>query len=148
MLLRWSWRDLRRHWVAVLAIALVIAIGTGVFAGLGSTATWRRESNDASFASTGVHDLRAELSPGTFVEEGTLLDAVAQTRYLITVEDHGMVGGLADAVGAVCAVERRLAMEALPEVGGTREQVLQDAKLEVGVIVEAVLGVLRRDTLD
>ncbi len=77
LLLRWSWRDLRRHWVAVLAIALVIAIGTGVFAGLGSTATWRRESNDVSFASTGVHDLRAELSPGTFVDEGTLLDAVA-----------------------------------------------------------------------
>ena len=45
--LRWSWRDLRSHWIAVTAIALVLAIGTGVYAGLGSTAEWRRQSNDA-----------------------------------------------------------------------------------------------------
>jgi transketolase C-terminal domain/subunit len=96
----------------------------------------------------GIHVRVIDLYSISPIDKWTLLDAVAQTRYLITVEDHGMVGGLADAVGAVCAVERRLAMEALPEVGGTREQVLQDAKLEVGVIVEAVLGVLRRDTLD
>ena len=74
LILHWSWRDLRSHWVAVIAIALVVAIGTGVFAGLGSTATWRTESNDVSFAATRIHDLRAELTPGTFVEEGTLLD--------------------------------------------------------------------------
>ena len=34
--LRWSWRDLRQHWIAVLSIAAVVAIGTGVYAGLGS----------------------------------------------------------------------------------------------------------------
>jgi energy-coupling factor transporter ATP-binding protein EcfA2 len=51
--LRWSWRDFRAHWIAVVAIALVLAIGTGVYAGLGSTAEWRRQSNDASFAALG-----------------------------------------------------------------------------------------------
>ena len=73
--LRWTWRDLRRHWVAVIAIALVRAIGSGVWAGLGSTATWRRETNDASFAAVHMHDLRATLSPGTFTDAGTLTDA-------------------------------------------------------------------------
>lgn len=74
--LRLSWRDLRSRWVAVVAIALVLAIGTGVFAGLGSTATWRRQSNDASFAALGMHDLRVTLSPGTFVEQGSLAGVV------------------------------------------------------------------------
>ena len=59
------------------AIALVLAIGTGVYAGLGSTAEWRRQSNDASFAALEMHDLRVTLSPGTFVELGALLDVVA-----------------------------------------------------------------------
>lgn len=74
--LRWSWRDLRQHWAAVLAIALVLAIGIGVYAGLGSTSTWRRESNDASFAVLDMHDLRISLSPGTFTDEGVLLSAL------------------------------------------------------------------------
>ncbi len=59
------------------AIALVLAIGTGVYAGLGSTAEWRRQSNDASFAALAMHDLRVALSPGTFVEQGALLGAIA-----------------------------------------------------------------------
>ncbi len=75
--LRWSWRDLRSHWVAVVAIALVLAIGSGVWAGLGSTSTWRRETNDASFAAVHMHDLRATLSPGTFTDAGTLAEATA-----------------------------------------------------------------------
>jgi putative ABC transport system permease protein len=93
--LRWSWRDLRSHWVAVIAIALVLAIGTGVYAGLGSTAEWRRQSNDASFAALGMHDLRVTLSPGTFVEQGALLDAV----------------GSIDEADAVDAVQERLVVD-------------------------------------
>ncbi len=72
---RWSRRDLRQRWVSVVAIAVVLAIGSGVYAGLGSTATWRRESNDASFDALSMHDLRVELSPGTFVDEGALAGA-------------------------------------------------------------------------
>ena len=34
--LRWSWRDLRARWLQVLAIAMVIALGTGSYAGLSS----------------------------------------------------------------------------------------------------------------
>lgn len=55
-----------------MVIAAVIAIGSGVYAGLGSTAAWRRMSNDASFAALNMHDLRVELSPGSTVAEGQL----------------------------------------------------------------------------
>lgn len=77
MWLRWSLRDLRQRWAAVVTIALVMAIGIGVYAGLGSTSTWRRLSNDESFAVLGMHDLRATLSPGTFADQGTLAAAAA-----------------------------------------------------------------------
>lgn len=73
---RWSWRDLKHNWVSVVTIAVVIAIGTGVFAGLGSTAEWRRQSNDASFSALALHDLRVSLSPGTFTDDGTLEDVI------------------------------------------------------------------------
>ena len=75
--LRWSRRDLRRRWVLVSAIAFIIAIGTGVFAALGSTAEWRRQSNDASYGLLRMHDLRVSLSTGSFVDAG-VLDAVAR----------------------------------------------------------------------
>ena len=84
--LRWSWRDLRSHWVAVVAIALVLAIGSGVWAGLGSTATWRRETHDASFAAVSMHDLRATLSPGTFTDAGTLTAAAAGIEHAEWIE--------------------------------------------------------------
>jgi putative ABC transport system permease protein len=73
---RWSLRDLREHWVAVVVIAVVIAIGSGVYAGLSSTSTWRRLSNDASFAAGNVHDVRLSATPGTFVDQGRLRELV------------------------------------------------------------------------
>jgi putative ABC transport system permease protein len=72
LLLRWSWRDLRANWTKVLAIALVIAIGTGAYAGLSSNANWRRSSYDASYESLAMYDVRAALAAGGFVEQGTL----------------------------------------------------------------------------
>ncbi len=75
--LRWAWRDFRAHWIAVVSIALVLAIGTGVYAGLGSTGEWRRQSNDASFAALEMHDLRVTLGPGTFIAQGALIEAIA-----------------------------------------------------------------------
>ena len=74
---RWSWRDLRQRWVQVVAIALILAIGTGVYAALGSTADWRRASNDASFALTNLHDLKIRLSEGTSTPAGNLAAVAA-----------------------------------------------------------------------
>jgi len=89
--LRWSWRDMRAHWVQVAAISLVVALGTGTFAGLGSTARWRTASADASFGLLQFRDLEVELSEGSFVQEGALI---------------GALGGLEP--GLVAAAEERL----------------------------------------
>ncbi len=74
--LRWSARDLRRRWLQVVAIALIIAVGTGVYAALGSTATWRRESNDASFAALAMYDLRVKAVEGVDGPAGSMLAAL------------------------------------------------------------------------
>ncbi len=91
---RWSWRDLRRRWLLVTALALVIALGTGVYAGLGGTTAWRLESNDRSYSSLRMHDLRVELPEGGFVAGGTLL---------------GATKGIDDASSVEVAVERLIA---------------------------------------
>jgi putative ABC transport system permease protein len=69
---RWSWRDLRSRWLLVVSIALIIGLGTGLFAGLGSTATWRKLSNDASYSRLGLHDVEVRLATGVTADEGTL----------------------------------------------------------------------------
>lgn len=76
LMFRWSWRDLRANWAKVVAIALVIAIGTGGYAGLTSNANWRRASYEASFAALAMYDLRVKLPTGGFAEEGTLAAAI------------------------------------------------------------------------
>ena len=98
-----------------MAIALVLAIGTGVYAGLGSTAEWRRQSNDASFAALGMHDLRVALSPGTFAEQGSLSGAIAE------IED----------AGSVSATAERLVVDSQVDTGsiGGSESVLVPARL-------------------
>ena len=113
--LRWSWRDFRAHWVAVIAIAFVLAIGTGVYAGLGSTGEWRQQSNDASFAALEMHDLRLTLSPGTFIEQGQLLGAIE------SIDD-------ADSVNAAA---ERLVVDSQVDTGslGLAESVLVPARL-------------------
>ncbi len=74
--LRWAARDLRRRWVQVAAIALVIAIGTGVYAALGSTAAWRRASNDRSFELLAMYDLRVRMPEGIDAAQGAMIDAL------------------------------------------------------------------------
>jgi hypothetical protein len=71
--LRWSLRDLRRRWTVVAATALVLAVGTGLAAGLSSAKPWRLKSADASFAALRAHDLRVTLSDGARAKEGELV---------------------------------------------------------------------------
>ncbi len=72
LLLRWSWRDLRSHWAKVVAIALVIAIGTGGYAGLTATAEWRRASYDINYRQLEMYDLRVDLATGGMIDQGDL----------------------------------------------------------------------------
>ena len=76
--LRWSWRDLRGRWVQVAAIALIIALGTGTYAGMSSSAIWRMRSNDASYALTNMYDLRVKLGAGSFARTGSLEARLAE----------------------------------------------------------------------
>ncbi len=84
--IRWSWRDLRRRWPVVTAIALVIALGTGTYAGLLGTSAWRTQSNDESFALLHTHDLRVALPSGSTADEGSLLAVVAGLEHADAVE--------------------------------------------------------------
>lgn len=111
--MRWSWRDLRAHWVAVMTIASVMAIGVGVYAGLGSTSAWRRQSNDASFASLSMHDLRVALTPGTFADEGMLVGGLAKI-------------GLTD---SVVAAEERLIVDSQVDASSETDTILVAARL-------------------
>ncbi len=90
---RWSARELRRRWVQVAVIALVIAIGTGVYAGMSSVMTWRRVSYDASYSSLDAHDLHVALSEDSFVSEGTLIGALSAMEHadLVVAADERLV---------------------------------------------------------
>ena len=98
-----------------MVIGLVLAIGTGVYAGLGSTAEWRRQSNDASFAALEMHDLRLTLSPGTFIDQGALLASIASI----------------EGADSVSAVTERLVVDSQVDTGsiGGSESVLVPARL-------------------
>lgn len=74
--MRWSWRDLRERWLQVFAIALIIALGTGVYTGLSSSSPWRLQANDDSYALLNMYDLRAMLPDNAYVENDVLVDAV------------------------------------------------------------------------
>ena len=70
--LRWALRDAKSRWVQVVGIAFMIAIGTGMFAGLSSVTQWRFASNDASLALTNMYDIRARPSGDGFLPQGSL----------------------------------------------------------------------------
>ena len=110
---RWSVRDLRARWLKVAAIALIIALGTGSYAGLTSTSEWRQRSNEASYELTNVFDVRAQLSAGSFVPAGTLLAAL---------------DGL-DEAAAIEVAEERLVVPTPVEVRAAAEEVLVAGRL-------------------
>ncbi len=95
--LRWALRDARARWVQVAGIALMIAIGTGMYAGLSSVTQWRFASNDASLALTNMYDVRAQPSGDGFLPRGAL-------------------ASIAEGLDGVEAVEERLISETQVEV--------------------------------
>src|SRR5512144_2318209 len=98
--LRWAARDLRRRWAQVLVIALIIGIGTGVYAGLGSTAEWRRQSNDESFAMLHMYDLRVTAAEGVDAPTGemaALLAALPDPSIVASAEERLIANTQVDA---------------------------------------------------
>ena len=66
--LRWTLRDLRARWPQVAAIALIIALGSGVYSSLLGTLEWRRASYDASYSALHMYDLRFSPAAGAYVD--------------------------------------------------------------------------------
>ncbi len=95
--LKWSWRDLRARWLQVLAIALIIALGTGVFAGLGGEKSWIVNSYEGSYALLNMYDLRVELAEGSFLPQDELLGALAEVEGVATLEPRLITRALVDA---------------------------------------------------
>jgi putative ABC transport system permease protein len=79
--LRWSLRHLRARWLQVAVIAMVIAIGTGVFAGLASQSVWLRITYDDNYASLKAHDLHVGLSSGSYLKQGELADTLSSMKH-------------------------------------------------------------------
>ncbi len=107
LILRWSWRDLRANWAKVLSIALVIAIGTGAYAGLTSNANWRRTSYNASYELLNMYDVRVELATGSYAPEGELSEVLASidhTEWIEASEERLIVPTQVDASTAEEAI--------------------------------------------
>lgn len=84
--LHWSWRDLRVRWLQVAAIALIIALGTGVFAGLSGQKTWRIDSNNLSYGRLHMYDLKLTLAGGSYLNGDELLAVLRDVAGVKTAE--------------------------------------------------------------
>ena len=146
--LRWSLRDLRSRWLLVIAIALVIGIGTGMFTGLGSLENWRKRSNDASFALLNAHDLKVTLAEGSFVRAGGLRRAVrslprelrvsgAEERLVVPTQvDASHAGQSVLVPGALVGVDVAAGDRAIDAISAERGRALRaaDARSAVAVV--------------
>jgi putative ABC transport system permease protein len=77
--IRWTLRDARRHRAQVLSIALLLALGIGMYAAMSSMSIWRVQSADASFAALRMHDLRVALVGTGTVRTGALRAALTDS---------------------------------------------------------------------
>jgi putative ABC transport system permease protein len=67
---------LRKRAPQVAAIATIIALGSGVYAGLGTVSAWRHQSLDTTLTRLSAHDLRISLVSGLTVDRGRFIDAI------------------------------------------------------------------------
>ena len=95
--LRWSWRDLRARWLQVAAIGLIIALGTGVFAGLGGQKSWRINSYDLSYERLNFYDLHVELAEGSYIDAQEVVTALEGLDGVDAVEARLITDTLVDA---------------------------------------------------
>lgn len=108
--LKWSLRDFRQRWLQIVAIAMIVALGAGAYAGLGSQQEWREDSYDASFEGLNMYDLKLHLAENTFHEQEQL------------VEELGSIDGIA-------ALEPRLVLPTLVEVGSSDDTLMVQGRI-------------------
>ena len=146
--LRWSLRDARKRWIQITGIAFTIAIGIGAYGGLTSVIEWRLASIAKSLEFTNMYDLRATVSDGGDVPEGSLariagtIDGVDEYSERLVVDTqvetsaggeallvHGRVVGVEEAAGAPKVNRVEVIRGAgMPELGTARPRVLLETK--------------------
>ncbi len=88
LFLRWSLRDLRARWPQVTALAIVIGIGSGSYAGLTGTSAWRTNTNNRGFERLNYHGVRVEMATGTSAPEGAVKAIVERVDGVTRVEER------------------------------------------------------------
>jgi transketolase len=124
---------------------------------VGGSKTLRRSPKDVAtivaggvtvFEALKAHDLLAREGIAVRVidaysvkplDEHTLRKAAAETGRLITVEDHGVVGGLGEAVAALGLAPKILAVRRMPR-SGKPDELLRYCGIDAAAIAAAVKG--------
>lgn len=91
---RWAWRDLKARWLQVAVISLILALGTGIFTGLGGEKAFRINSMNKSYSRLKMYDLHVALNNGSFLpadEIETALSDIAgiqasDTRLIVPIQ--------------------------------------------------------------
>lgn len=76
LLLQWSFRDLKQRKIQVIAIALIVGLGTGIYTGLSSTTPWREHAFEKSNDLLNMFDLKMKLLPGSWIPQSDLSSAL------------------------------------------------------------------------
>jgi putative ABC transport system permease protein len=95
--LKWSWRDLRARWLQVLAIGIIIALGTGIYASMGGQKVWRKDAYDLSYGRLNMYDIHVELAGDSLVTNEELTDALSGIEGIATLETRLITPTLVDA---------------------------------------------------
>jgi putative ABC transport system permease protein len=98
--LRWSGRDLRQRWLQVIAIAMIIALGTGMYSGYGGLETWRLESMDESYGMVNMYDLRMKLTAGSSLPQEEAIEILSQLIGVSVVEPRLLLDTQVDVVSS------------------------------------------------
>ncbi len=91
LIFRWSLRDLRERKFQVIAISLIIGLGTGTYVGLTSTTSWRQYAFDQSNEKLHMFDLKMELAIGSWVNQTELksvLEELPHSNWITAMENR------------------------------------------------------------
>jgi putative ABC transport system permease protein len=94
---RWAWRDLKRRWLQVAAISVIIAIGTGIYTGLGGEEEFRVNSMDASYDRLNMYDIRVDLTDGSYLPREDVVNVVSEVDGIRVLEGRLIIPTQVDA---------------------------------------------------
>jgi putative ABC transport system permease protein len=95
--LKWSWRDLRARWLQVLAIGIIIALGTGIYASMGGSEVWRTDAYDLSYGNLNMYDIHVDLVDDSYLNMNEVADALSDIDGIATMETRLISPTLVDA---------------------------------------------------